>query len=92
MKEENRSDEVTYVLNESDTAHFTTPAKLFEMSNCIDAEEFSDSDVGQGLKLLFLCNAFPRIPAGVLALVVAGEIEPEVGGDSVRIRLVRETK
>ena len=29
---------------------------------------------------------------GVLALVVAGEIEPEVVGDSVRIRLVRETK
>ena len=68
MKEENRSDEVTYVLNESDTAHFTTPAKLFEMSNCIDAEEFNDSDVGQGLSYCFFATPSQGFLLGCLPL------------------------
>jgi hypothetical protein len=66
------TNERTYVINKSDTAPFTTPAKVMEMSNKIDADEFSDED-----------------KAGVLALVVSGEVVPEIVGDCVEITITR---
>ena len=83
------TNERTYVISKSDTAPFTTPAKVMEMSNKIDADEFSDEDKAQGLRLLFLCNAFPSMAAGVLALVVSGEVVPEIVGDCVEITITR---
>ena len=87
-----RTDELTYVIDAEGTAPFTSPAELMNMVGELNVDEFSKEDLLQGIRLLFLCNGFPRIPGGVLALIAAGEAEWESREDKVYIRITRSDK